>query len=174
MTDRDRSKTVAESRVTLSSLMRPHHANFAGNVHGGVILGLMDEAAYLCASKFAEGYCVTAALDHVDFSGPVQVGDMVTICATVNAVGRSSMQVGLVVTAENPQEPGTTRQTNYSFVTMVAKDDDGRTAKVPRLVCETREDRLANCEAQLRRELRGKYEAEVREGRCRFEKEDVA
>lgn len=173
MTDRDRSKTVADSRVELSSLMRPHHANFSGNVHGGVLLGLMDEGAYLCASKFAERYCVTAALDHVEFSGPVRVGDMVTICATVNAVGRTSMQVGLVVTAEDPQVPGTARQTNHSFFTMVAKGEDGRPVPVPRLVCETRKDRLAHCEAEMRRELRGKYEAEVREGRCRFEEEDA-
>ena len=172
MTDAARTKTVAQSHIDIRSLMRPHHANFSGNVHGGVVLGLMDEAAYLCASRYSESYCVTAALEHVEFTAPVQVGDMLSIQAAVNAVGRSSMQVGLLVIAEDPKQPGSARRTNRSFFTMVAKGEDGRSIEVPRLVCETDDDQLARCEAMLRLELRGKFEAEVEEGRCRFAVEE--
>ncbi len=134
----------------------------------------MDEAAYLCASKFAEAYCVTAALDHVDFESPVRVGDMVTIRAAVNAVGRSSMQVGLQVISENPQEPGSSRRTNRSFFTMVAVGEDRTPLGVPRLVTETAEDRQWHCEAELRREVRSHFEEELHAGRCAFDPEEAA
>ena len=174
MLDERKSKTVCESRLEITSVMRPHHANFAGNVHGGVVLGMMDEAAYLCASKFAESYCVTAALDHVDFQAPVRVGDMVTIRAAVNAVGRSSMQVGLQVISENPQEPGSSRRTNRSFFTMVAVGEDRAPVVAPQLITETPEDRQWRCEAELRKELRGRFEEELNAGRCAFGQDDAA
>jgi uncharacterized protein (TIGR00369 family) len=166
MPDRRHIKTTAESCVTISQLMRPQHANFAGNVHGGIVLGLMDEAAYLCASRYAEAYCVTAALDHVNFEGPIRVGDMVTIRAEVNAVGRSSMQVGLTVRAEDPRVPGSERRTNHSFFTMVARSPEGGSVEVPRLRCETAAEREAHCEAQLRKDLRARYLAELEAGCC--------
>ena len=174
MSERTKTKTVGESRLEINSLMRPQHANFAGNVHGGVILGMMDEAAYLCASRYAESYCVTAALDHVEFASAIRVGDMVTIRASVNAVGRTSMQVGLQVVAEDPQNPGTSRRTNRSFFTMVAVSEDGSRLAVPDLLCETGEDRRWQCEAELRRELRSRFNRELTEGRCRIDSEDAA
>jgi len=161
-----RRKTVAESQVEISKLMRPQAANFAGNVHGGTILGMMDEAAYLCASRYAESYCVTAAADHVEFQAPIRVGDMVTVRAAVNDVGRSSMEVGIQVVAEDPQNPDSTRRTNRSFFTMIALGENGDTREVPQLVCETAEDDKWRCEAQLRKDLRRRFEEELEEGRC--------
>ena len=157
---------MADSRVEISQLMRPQHGNFAGNVHGGVLLGLMDEAAYLCASRFAGAYCVTVAVDHVEFQSPVRVGDMVTLRASVNSVGRSSMQVGISIVAQNPQQPESVRRTNRSFFHMVALDEDGAPVEVPRLVCETEEDCKWKCEADLRRELRARFNEELRAGIC--------
>lgn len=174
MSESEKTKTVAASRLEINSLMRPQHANFAGNVHGGVILGMMDEAAYLCASRYAEAYCVTAALDHVDFASAIRVGDMVTIRASVNAVGTTSMQIGLQVVAEDPQKPGTSRRTNRSFFTMVAVSEAGSPLPVPALICETEEDHKWRCEAELRRELRANFNEELTQGRCRIDAEGAA
>lgn len=159
-------KTVRESTVVLSQLMRPHHSNFGGKVHGGIILSLIDEAAYTCASRYAEAYCVTAGLDQVDFMSPVEVGDVVTLRAAVHHVGRTSMDIGINMEAENPRHPGTQRRTNACYVTMVAVGDDGTSIPVPRLRLETDEDRIANCEAQLRRRLRKEHRAAIAAGYC--------
>jgi len=161
-----RRKTVADSRIEMSRLMRPQHANYAGNVHGGVLLGLMDEVAYLCASRYSESYCVTVGVDRVEFHQPVRVGDQVTLKAAVNAVGRSSMEVGITIVAEDPRRPGTSRRTNRSFFTMVALDEDGRPRAVPSLVCEGGEDLTWQCEAELRKGLRREYDQKLQEGIC--------
>lgn len=163
------TKTVDASRVEISQLMRPQHGNFSGNVHGGVLLGLMDEAAYLCASRYAAAYCVTVAVDHVEFQSPVRVGDMVTLRASVNAVGASSMEVGISIVTEDPRQPDSRRRTNRSFFKMVALDPEGRPLHVPHLVCETAEDRKWQCEAELRRDLRQRFEREVAAGACEFD-----
>lgn len=162
-------KTVAASRVEISRLMRPQDGNFAGNVHGGILLGLMDEVAYLCASRYAETYCVTAAVDQVDFHSPVRVGDLVTLRASVNRVGTSSMEVGISIVAENPRDPSSGRRTNRCFFTMVALDESGRPIPVPELVHETTEDEKWRCEAELRRELRRRYRDEIEKGACTIE-----
>lgn len=159
-------KTVAASRVEMSRLMRPQHGNFAGNVHGGVLLALMDEIAYLCASRYAEAYCVTAAVDRVEFHSPVRVGDLVTLRAAVNFVGRSSMEVGISITAEDPRRPESDRRTNRCFFTLVALDEDGRPTEVPELVCETGQDLVWKCEAELRRGLQHRYREELEAGTC--------
>lgn len=168
MSDRP-SKGVEESRVTMTRLMRPQHSNFADNVHGGTILSLMDEVAYMCAAKYAESYCVTAAIDRVEFASPVRVGEEVTLVAAVHAVGTSSMQVGIDVHAEDPQDPGSIRRTNRSFFTMVALDEDGSTNTVPSLVCETDEERRLRVEAELREELWEELEEQLDEGMCELE-----
>ena len=165
-------KTVSESRVELIHLMRPHDANFGGKVHGGAILSLMDEVAYACATRFAERYCVTVALDHVEFLAPIHVGDLVRMRAAVNSAGSTSMEVGVTVTSEDPRRPGAVRRTNRSFITMVALDDAGRPALVPGLVCETAEDRKWCCEARLRRDARKRFNQEIEAGVCRFEMAD--
>ena len=163
------SKRVEQSRVTMTRLMRPQHSNFAQNVHGGTLLSLMDEVAYMCAAKYAESYCVTAAIDRVEFASPVRVGEEVTLEAAVHAVGRSSMQVGIDVHAEDPQEPGSIRRTNRSFFTMVAMGDDGGTKTVPELVCETDEERRLRVEAELREELWEELEKQLDEGMCELD-----
>ncbi len=160
------TKSVRESAFRMSQLMRPHHGNFVGNVHGGTILAMMDEVAYTCASKYAETYCVTAAIDMVEFMEPVRVGDVVTLHASVNRVGRSSMDIGIRVVAENPQEPNSARRTNRCFITMVALDAKGRPKEVPRLRLETDEDRRWECEAELRRQLRRRYRRDLEAGVC--------
>lgn len=164
-------KTVTGSRVEISRLMRPQDGNFAGNVHGGILLGLMDEIAYLCASRYAETYCVTAAVHQVDFHAPVRVGDLVTLRASVNLVGRSSMEVGISIVAEDPRNPSSGRRTNRCFLTMVALDGTGRPTPVPELVHETDEDDKWRCEAELRRHLRRRYHEEIEKGACAFETE---
>lgn len=167
-----RHKTVRDSSVELVHLMRPQHANFAGNVHGGVILSLMDEVAYLCATKYAEAYCVTMAVDHVEFLSPIRVGDVVRMQAAINYAGTTSMEVGITISAEDPRRAKLPRHTNRCFITMVAVDDNGRPRPVPKLVCETAEDRKWCCEAQLRREFRQRFKREIEAGVCRFEMAD--
>ncbi len=167
-----RPKTVSESRVELIHLMRPHHANFGGKVHGGAILSLMDEVAYACATRFAERYCVTVAVDYVEFLAPIHVGDLVRMQAAVNAAATTSMEIGITISAEDPRRPGGVRHTNRCFITMVALDEDGRPQTVPGLVCETAEDRKWCCEARLRREYRLRFKHEIEAGVCRFEMAD--
>lgn len=168
VTDRP-TKPVEQSRVTMTRLMRPQHSNFADNVHGGTLLSLMDEVAYMCAAKYAESYCVTAAIDRVEFESPVRVGEEVTLEAAVHAVGTSSMQVGITIDAENPQRPGSGRRTNRSFFTMVALDEEGGTKTVPELVCETEEEHRLRVEAELREELWEQLEEQLDEGMCELE-----
>ena len=94
-------KTTEESRIQISELMLPSHANFGGKIHGGYILSLMDRIAFACASKHSRSYCVTASVNKVDFRNPIEVGELVTMKASINYVGKSSMVVGIRVESEN-------------------------------------------------------------------------
>src|SRR3954466_14820974 len=94
-------RPVQFSKTTISELMIPAYANFGGKIHGGILLSLMDKVAYACASKHAGNYCVTVSVENVDFLAPVEVGEMVTMIAHVNHVGKSSMVIGIKVVAEN-------------------------------------------------------------------------
>ena len=132
-------KHPADSDIHMALLMQPEHANFGGNIHGGYLLSLMDQAAYACASKFTQKYCVTASVNTVDFRTPIHVGDLITIRARVNYTGRTSMVVGLRVEAEN-LIVGTVRHSNSSYFTMVAKTPDGKPSTVPGLILETADD----------------------------------
>ena len=125
-------KTVKSSRITLSELMLPSHTNFSGKIHGGYILSLLDQIAFACASKYSGVYCVTASVDTVDFLNPIEVGELVTLKASVNYVGKTSMIVGIRVEAENIQT-GKTKHCNSSYFTMVAKNPDGKSVMVPTL-----------------------------------------
>src|SRR6478736_7884816 len=125
-------KTVASSHVSISQLMLPSHTNFSGKIHGGYILSLLDQIAFASASKFSGNYCVTASVDTVDFLKPIEVGELVTLKASVNYVGKSSMIVGIRVEAENIQT-GLIKHCNSSYFTMVAKDEKGHTVPVPGL-----------------------------------------
>lgn len=125
-------RTVAFSRTRLTELMVPSFANFGGKVHGGIILSLMDKVSYACASKHAGSYCVTVTVDGVEFLQPVEVGELLHLDATVHYVGNTSLVVGIKVTSENVKN-NYVKHTNNSYFTMVAKGDDGKPTKVPKL-----------------------------------------
>ncbi len=133
----EKYKTNRESRITISQLMLPSHSNFSGKIHGGYILSLMDQIAFACASKHSEAYCVTASVDKVDFLKPIEVGELVTLKASVNHVGNTSMVVGLRVEAENIQT-GTIKHCNSSYFTMVAKNKEGKSLPIPGLILENK------------------------------------
>lgn len=157
-------RPVRQSQVTMTELMIPSYANFGGKVHGGTLLRLMDQVAYACAARHAGSYCVTVSVDGVTFRAPVEVGDLVTLHASVNWVGRTSLLVGIRVEAENVRT-GERRHTNTSFFAMVAKDDEGRPRPVPPLLLETREDVRRHLEALTRREIKARYEHELDDAR---------
>jgi uncharacterized protein (TIGR00369 family) len=153
-------RSVAYSKTTLTELMIPAYANFGGKIHGGILLSLMDKVAYACASKHAGNYCVTASIDTVDFLQPVEVGEMVSMLASVNYVGNSSMLVGIKVIAEDFKK-GTIKHTNTSFFTMIAKDDTGKPTKVPGLILETKDEVRRFLEAIKRKNLKQAYKQEL-------------
>ncbi len=132
-------KTVRASKVTISELMLPSHTNFSGKIHGGYILSLLDQIAFACASKYSGNYCVTASVDTVDFLNPIEVGELVTMKASVNYVGKSSMIVGIRVESENIQT-GKSKHCNSSYFTMVAKDTYGKNVQVPGLILSSEID----------------------------------
>ncbi|RZJ71822.1 acyl-CoA thioesterase [Flavobacterium sp.] len=132
-------KTVKASHITISELMLPSHSNFSGKIHGGYILSLMDQIAFACASKFSGHYCVTASVDTVDFLNPIEIGELVTLKASVNYVGKSSMVIGIRVESQNIQT-GVTKHCNSSYFTMVAKDKFGQNVAVPGLILRNDHD----------------------------------
>ncbi len=134
------AKPASDSRSQLVRWMGVLDANTAGNVHGGTVMKMCDEAAALAAIKHSRGRVVTAAMDRMAFLVPIRVGDLVTLSATVNAAWRTSMEVGVRVEAENPRT-GEHRHTNTAYLTMVALDDDGSPA--PRAGRDRRELRRA-------------------------------
>jgi uncharacterized protein (TIGR00369 family) len=157
-------KPVAYSRTTLAELMIPAYANFGGKIHGGILLSLMDKVAYACASKHAGNYCVTVSVENVDFLEPVEVGEMVTMHASANYVGKTSLVIGIKVIAEN-FKMGTVKHTNTSYFTMVAKDENGKPTVVPGLILETKEEVKRFLEAIKRKELRDSYKTELQNAR---------
>ncbi|NOR28030.1 MAG: acyl-CoA thioesterase [Lutibacter sp.] len=128
-------KTTAASEIILTELMLPSHSNFSGKIHGGFVLSLMDKAAFASASKFSGEYCVTASVNRVDFLNPIEVGELVTMKARVNYVGRSSMVVGIRVESQNIKT-GVIKHCNSSYFSMVARDESGKSVKVPGLIIE--------------------------------------
>lgn len=126
-------KTTVGSDIILTELMLPSYANFNGKIHGGFILSLMDKAAFASAAKFSEKYCVTASVNRVDFLNAIEVGELVTLKARVNYVGNSSMVIGIKVESQNILT-GQIKHCNSSYFSMVAKDKDGRSVKVPGLI----------------------------------------
>ncbi len=136
----------------MSVLMTPDMANFSGNVHGGDILKLLDQVAYSCASRYAGCYVVTLSVDQVLFKEPIRVGELVTFLASVNYVGRTSMEVGIKVVAEDIQNRSV-RHTNSCYFTMVAMRD-GKPQAVPQLTIENETQRQRFEEAILRKSMR--------------------
>lgn len=144
-------KTTQESQIEISVLMLPSHANFGGKIHGGYILSLMDQIAFGCASKHSGNYCVTASVDKVNFLNSIEVGELVTMKASVNYVGNSSMEIGIRVESENIRN-GAKKHCNSSYFTMVAVDDNGKTIAVPGLKLTSKIDAKRFIKAVKRRE----------------------
>jgi uncharacterized protein (TIGR00369 family) len=162
------AKPVRVSQSTITELMIPSYANFGGKIHGGILLSLMDKVAYVCASKHAGTYCVTVSVDKVEFLQPVEVGELVSLHASVNYVGNSSMIVGIRVEAENVKR-GTVKHTNSSYFTMVAKGDDDKPATVPKLVLENDEQVKRFIEAMRMKEIKSKVKDQLDDARSRID-----
>jgi uncharacterized protein (TIGR00369 family) len=146
-------KSVEETRVFMAQVMNPQDANPAGNVHGGVIMKLIDTAGGAVAIRHARSNVVTAAIDRLDFHQPVYIGDLLTLKASLNYAGRTSMEVGVRVEAENCMT-GEVRHTSSAYLTFVALDQEGLPREIPPLLLTTEADRKRNLEAKARRELR--------------------
>jgi acyl-CoA hydrolase len=147
-----------QNELTMSILMTPDYANFTGNVHGGDLLKMLDQVAYACASRYSGAYVVTLSVDQVIFREPIHVGELVTFLASVNYVGKTSMEIGIRVQAENIQER-TVRHTNSCYFTMVAVDKEGHPTTVPPLDIKNNLQACRFEAAKLRKELRFKRNA---------------
>jgi len=152
-------------QLTMTVLMTPDTANFAGNVHGGTILKLLDQVAYACASRYAGRYVVTLSVDQVVFRQAVHVGELVTFLASVNHTGTSSMEIGIKVVAQHIRTQAT-RHVNSCFFTMVAVDDDGKPVAVPPLRPFTPDERRRHAAAEARKGLRRELEERARQARA--------
>lgn len=146
--------------LSMTVLMTPDMANFAGNVHGGTLLKFLDQVAYACASRYAARYVVTVSVDQVMFRQPVHVGELVTFLASVNYTGKSSMEIGIKVIAENIRTQQK-RHVNSCFFTMVAVDDERRPVAVPSLQPQNAREKRRYEQALLRKELRQELETRL-------------
>lgn len=146
-------KRIAASSFTLSALMGPQNANSYGNVHGGVIMKMVDEAGALVAMRHARAPVVTVAVDSMSFMKPIFVGSLVMCEAELTYVGTTSMEVRVQVRTENPRT-GESSLTNTAYLVYIALADDGKPTTVPELIYETREQELRAKQAQERQEYR--------------------
>jgi len=146
-------KKISETKVIMVQPMSPQEANTAGNVQGGVIMKLIDLTGGIVAQRHTRMNVVTASVDRIDFLHPVYIGDVLFLKASLNLVGRTSMEVGVRVESENPLT-GEIRHTASAFLTYVALDKGGRPVEIPPLILETAEDKRRNEDARARREIR--------------------
>lgn len=142
-----------EKSLYMTVLMTPEMANFSGKVHGGHILRLLDQVAFACAARYCKNYVVTLSLDQVAFKAPINVGELVSFRAHVNYVGKSSMEVGVKVFAEDLHTKQK-RHTNSCYFTMVAVDDKGKPVSVPPLKLESEFEQKLYEAAVMRKEMR--------------------
>lgn len=156
-----------QSELTMTVLMTPDMANFSGNVHGGAILKLLDQVAYACASRYSGSYVVTISVDQVTFKEPIYVGELVTFLASVNLVGRTSMEIGVRVESQDIRKR-TVRHTNSCYFTMVAVDETGKPQKVPELYIDSDWRRCRFEAAEQRKKRRLEY---TRKPSCSMYKE---
>lgn len=146
-------KPIRASRITLAQLMHPEHANLLGNVHGGWIMKLVDEAGALSCMRHAQCKVVTVAIDSMVFRQPIRIGDLVILNAEVTYTGRTSMEAEVQVLAENPIT-GARTHTNTAYLVYVALDDEGRSTPIPPVIAETEEERRRMDQAKVRQEHR--------------------
>jgi uncharacterized protein (TIGR00369 family) len=161
---------VRYSQTTITELMIPAYANFGGKIHGGILLSLMDKVAYACASKHAGTYCVTVTVNRVEFLQPVEVGELVSMHASVNYVGNTSLIVGIRVEAMNVKT-NTIKHTNSSFFTMVAKDEADNPTPVPKLILENKEDVKRFIESMQMKQIIGSVRKQMDDARSHIEVE---
>ncbi|GAB4450409.1 MAG: acyl-CoA thioesterase [Chloroflexi bacterium OHK40] len=154
--------------LTMTVLMTPETANFAGNVHGGHLLRLLDQVAYACASRYSGSYVMTASVDQVSFHERIHVGELVSFIASINYTGTTSMEVGIRVVAENITERRQ-RHVLTCYFTMVAVDENGHPRPVPPVPIETPDQRRRWAAAKLRREFRREVERRSMEIRLNAE-----
>jgi acyl-CoA hydrolase len=148
-------------KLEMTVLMTPDMANFSGKVHGGALLNLLDRVAFTCASRYSQRYAVTLSVDQVMFKQPIHVGELVTFRASVNHAGRTSMEIGIRVEAEDVRS-GRVRHTNSCYFTMVAVDDDGTPAEVPVLKVLTDVEARRQSAAEIRKNLRKQFAEEMK------------
>ncbi len=148
-----KSKRPRDSDITMAIVMLPEDANPAGNVHGGVIMKHIDSAGGVVAVRHASANTVTVSIDRLDFHSPIYVGNLLTIKASLNMVGNTSMEIGVRVEAEDVMS-GKVRHTASAYLTFVALDENGRPKKVPGLILESQEEIRRNREARARRASR--------------------
>ena len=148
---------TAAHELSMTVLMTPDMANFAGNVHGGTLLKFLDQVAYACASRYAARYVVTVSVDQVMFRQPVHVGELVSFLASVNYTGKSSMEIGIKVIAENIRSQQK-RHVNSCFFTMVAVGDDGKPTQVPPLRPFSPDEKRRHAAAEVRKAMRREME----------------
>lgn len=161
-----------EKSLTMTVLMTPDMANFSGNVHGGSLLKLLDQVAYACAAKYCKQYVVTMSLDQVLFKQKIKVGELVTFFAHVNYVGRSSMEIGIKVVAEDLRSHKK-RHTTSCYFTMVAVGDDGKSIEVPRLEIETELEKQLYETGAMRQQMRKDYLKKTAELHVDLPKDDL-
>ena len=153
MTEPLTPKPISASRVTISQLMHPEHANLLGNVHGGWIMKLVDEAGALSCMRHAQKKVVTVSIDSMTFRQPIKLGDLVILNSEVTYTGHTSMEAAVEVVAENPIT-GERTHTNTAYLVYVALDDEGRPTPVPPVKAETEEDKRKMEQAQERQKRR--------------------
>ena len=153
MSDSLTPKSIRASRVTLSQLMHPEHANLLGNVHGGWIMKLVDEAGALACMRHAQRKVVTVAIDSMTFRQPIKIGDLIVLNAEVTYTGRTSMEAEVEVLAENPVT-GERTYTNNAYLVYVALDDEGKPTTVRQLLAETDDEKHKMEQAKERQERR--------------------
>lgn len=146
-------KPISASRIQLAQLMQPEHANHHGNVHGGWIMKLVDEAGALACMRHSQCKVVTVAIDSMTFSKPIRIGDLVILNAEVSFTGRTSMETEVQVVAENPIT-GERTMTNTAYLVYVALDNNGKPQPVPGLIAETDEQKLRMEDAKARQVYR--------------------
>jgi len=146
-------RDLPKHQLTMTVLMTPDMANFSGKVHGGALLKQLDQVAYACASRYAGAYAVTLSVDQVTFKQPIFVGELVHFFASVNYTGRTSMEIGIRVVAENIREQ-TERHTNSCYFTMVAMTEEGKPLQVEPLTPQDEDAVIRWVQAEARRDIR--------------------
>lgn len=153
MTDKPKAKPMSASRISIAQLMQPEHANNLGNVHGGWVMKLVDEAGALACMRHAQRRVVTVAIDQMVFRQPIRIGDLVILNAEVTYAGRTSLEAEVQVTAENPVT-GERTHTNTAYLVYVALDKKGQPASVPALFAETDVEKMRMQQARARQKYR--------------------